>query len=71
MWLLRFQFSLHLSAEKLDLWLGLWLGGKRKGPRIQSLWGGSPSPTELPATLRATSERGEKTRPPQSRLAAR
>ncbi|XP_074692080.1 uncharacterized protein LOC141928191 isoform X3 [Strix aluco] len=27
MWLLWFQFSLHLATEKLDPWFGLWLGG--------------------------------------------
>lgn len=25
MWLLWFQFSLHLATEKLDPWFGLWL----------------------------------------------
>lgn len=30
MWLLWFQFSLHLATEKLDPWFGLWLGGEEE-----------------------------------------
>lgn len=32
MWLLWFQFSLHLATEKLDLWFRLWLGGEEEWP---------------------------------------
>lgn len=30
MWLLWFQFSLHLATEKLDLWFGLGGGGEEE-----------------------------------------